>query len=177
MRWYLDTEFYEDGRTIDLISIGLVSERLPGGQHHAYYAVNDCFDRRRIVDNKWLHENVMERLYVSDPLLPIHRPPIAISRDILDLINSTGEKPEFWAYFAAYDWVVLCQLFGTMMQLPDGWPKLCLDIKQEMIRLGLEKRHMPTQPPHLEHNAIEDAIHDRAMHEHVIMYDRMRERR
>ncbi len=39
-------------------------------------------------------------------------------------------RPEFWAYYADYDWVVLCQLFGTMMDLPAHWPMFCMDIKQ-----------------------------------------------
>lgn len=31
---------------------------------------------------------------------------------------------------ADYDWVVLCQLYGTMMDLPKGWPMYCRDVKQ-----------------------------------------------
>ena len=41
-----------------------------------------------------------------------------------------GEKPEMWAYYADYDWVAMCQLFGTMMDLPKGWPMYCRDLKQ-----------------------------------------------
>lgn len=43
-------------------------------------------------------------------------------------------KPiEFYAYYADYDWVVLCsQLFGSMLQLPQGFPMYCKDIKQIM---------------------------------------------
>lgn len=39
-------------------------------------------------------------------------------------------QPEFYAYFADYDWVLLCSLFGSMMQLPPGFPKYCKDLKQ-----------------------------------------------
>jgi len=38
--------------------------------------------------------------------------------------------PEFYAYFADYDWVVFCWLFGKMMDLPKGFPKYCNDLKQ-----------------------------------------------
>lgn len=39
-------------------------------------------------------------------------------------------QPEFFGYYADYDWVLLCSLFGTMMQLPKGFPMYCRDLKQ-----------------------------------------------
>lgn len=41
-------------------------------------------------------------------------------------------SPEFYAYYADYDWVVFCQLFGYMMDLPYNFPMYCQDIKQLM---------------------------------------------
>lgn len=41
-------------------------------------------------------------------------------------------NPEFYAYFADYDWVVFCWIFGRMMDLPKGFPMYCKDIKQTM---------------------------------------------
>jgi hypothetical protein len=38
--------------------------------------------------------------------------------------------PEFYAYFADYDWVVFCWLFGRMIDLPKGFPMYCRDLKQ-----------------------------------------------
>lgn len=43
--------------------------------------------------------------------------------------NST-EKPSFYAYYADYDWVVFCWLFGRMIELPKGFPMYCIDLKQ-----------------------------------------------
>jgi len=40
----------------------------------------------------------------------------------------------FKAYFADYDWVLFCTIFGTMMDLPKGFPMYCVDLKQEMDR-------------------------------------------
>lgn len=40
------------------------------------------------------------------------------------------EPPEFYAYYADYDWVLFCSLFGTMMDLPKGFPQYCRDLKQ-----------------------------------------------
>ena len=41
---------------------------------------------------------------------------------------------EFYGYYSDYDWVVFCQLFGTMMDLPKGFPMYCNDLKQELDR-------------------------------------------
>jgi len=38
--------------------------------------------------------------------------------------------PEFYGYYADYDWVVFCWLFGKMMDLPKGFPMYCRDLKQ-----------------------------------------------
>lgn len=39
-------------------------------------------------------------------------------------------KPKFYAYYADYDWVVFCWLFGKMMELPSDFPMYCIDLKQ-----------------------------------------------
>ena len=41
-------------------------------------------------------------------------------------------KPEFYAYYADYDWVVFCWLFGRMIDLPKNFPMYCRDLKQLM---------------------------------------------
>lgn len=41
-------------------------------------------------------------------------------------------KPEFYGYYSDYDWVVFCSLFGTMMDLPKGFPMYCKDLKQTL---------------------------------------------
>src|SRR5690606_11798062 len=63
-------------------------------------------------------------------------------------------KPEFWGYYADYDWVVFCQLFGRMMDLPKGFPMYCRDIKQLCDELGNPK--LPEQSS-IEHHALADA--------------------
>ena len=39
---------------------------------------------------------------------------------------------KFFGYFSDYDWTLFCSLFGTMMQLPNGFPKYCIDLKQTL---------------------------------------------
>lgn len=41
-------------------------------------------------------------------------------------------KPEIYAYYADYDWVLFCSLFGRMIDLPMGMPMYCKDLKQTL---------------------------------------------
>lgn len=74
-----------------------------------------------------------------------------------------GEHPEFYAYYADYDWVLFCSLFGRMIDLPKGFPMYCKDLKQEFdhdydasIRERMKEREdYPKQKN--EHNALDDA--------------------
>lgn len=54
-------------------------------------------------------------------------------------------KPEFYGYYASYDWVVFCWMFGKMLDLPKGFPMYCRDIKQELDRKVeiLRQKHIP----------------------------------
>lgn len=50
-----------------------------------------------------------------------------------DIYNGTfSSLPTFYAYYADYDWVVFCWLFGRMIDLPEGFPMYCRDLKQEL---------------------------------------------
>jgi hypothetical protein len=138
MRFWFDTEFNEDGRTIDLISIGVVAE-----DGRTYYAETDFAREKCSTD--WLRDNVLPHL--SGP----EKSRFVIARE---LIAFMGEKPEIWAYYADYDWVVLCQLFGRMIDLPKGWPKYCRDVKQLADSLGNPRFNKQDGS---EHNALADA--------------------
>lgn len=49
-----------------------------------------------------------------------------------NFIPNEYPEPEFYAYYADYDWVVFCWLFGKMIDLPNGFPMYCKDLKQMM---------------------------------------------
>lgn len=38
--------------------------------------------------------------------------------------------PEFYGYYADYDWVLFASLWGKMIYLPKGFPMYCRDLKQ-----------------------------------------------
>lgn len=156
MKYFLDTEFIEDGRTIELISIGIVSE---GARE--YYAISSEFDESKA--NDWVKENVLRKL---EPGI-VRTTKRTMAKQIVDFITANGqfkEGFEFYGYFADYDWVVFCQLFGTMMDLPEGFPMYCRDIKQLCDDLGNPK--LPIQ--HFEHNALSDAKWNREAYEFLI---------
>ena len=55
MRYFYDTEFIENGSTIDLVSIGIVAE-----DGREYYAVSTDADHTKA--NKWVRKHVLDKL-------------------------------------------------------------------------------------------------------------------
>ncbi len=174
-RIYYDCEFFEDGRVIDLISIGMVAE-----DGREYYAVCSDADWDRIRQHDWLVRNVVPYLpvtgrtsldsYLANGPNSFPRPSISflgpdltdscvkprqvIANEVRDFILATPD-PQLWAWYAAYDHVVLCQLWGRMIDLPKGVPMRTNDLKQDASRLGNPK--LPSMPGAIEHNALHDA--------------------
>ena len=148
MRFFLDTEFIEDGSTIELLSIGIVSE-----EGESLYAENVCADRSRA--NDWVKTNVLPHLHPLDCPDDSHLCPLA-TPDMMrrDIQAFTGYNPVFWGYYCAYDWVALCQLFGRMIDLPSDWPRYCNDLRQS---LDIWKMKHITQPESDPHHALNDA--------------------
>lgn len=67
-------------------------------------------------------------------------------------------KPELWGWCAGYDFVVFCQLFGTMMDLPDGYPHYIKDIQYILDEHSISDDQLPDEPPAGQaHNALVDA--------------------
>lgn len=253
MNYYIDTEFLEGAQkekfpinlirkntppTIDLISIGIVSEDV-----REYYAISKDFnlkeawnrfdlklhsgDRRNKGDGTykvyWIRENVLRTIF--DDLVLKHslleykanqlgttsgyNPPYKFNyKTLKKLINLFGKtnkeiaeevlgftgqyqdtgafsdnKPKFYAYYADYDWVAFCWLFGKMINLPSTFPMYCRDLKQildekyilqenkyaDKTRLEAwneDVKRLPSYPKQEnEHNALEDARWNKKLHE------------
>lgn len=143
--WY-DTEFHEDGETIDLISIGMVRQ-----DGREYYAVNMDANWDRIAKHEWLMANVVEQL--PDEML--WKPKKQIAYEVREfLLPAYGPRvSELWAWFSAYDHVALAQLWGTMIQLPRGLPMYTHDLRALVDYLP--DGDLPTQP-----DGMHDALHD-----------------
>jgi hypothetical protein len=138
---YIDTEFWERPTTIDLISIGLVRE-----DGKEYYAESSDFDEDRCT-SEWLRKNVLNQLIHWEQRK-------ARSRIAAEVLQFVGPEPKFYGYYCDYDWVVFCWLFGAMIDLPKGFPKFCMDLKQDLVRVGNPR--IPFKPEK-EHNALSDA--------------------
>lgn len=163
MRIYLDTEFIEDEHGIDLISIGLVRE-----DGKELYLINRECDWKRVLADDWLSRNVVPHLpAMGDPCWEYAS---SIRTKVWEFcchpIRYTHESrggvgiykvphpttPDFWADWAAYDWVVLCRLYGRMVNLPQGFPMYCNDFQQLIAGTGF----VPEEPK-TTHDALEDA--------------------
>jgi len=174
-KYFFDTEFIENGKTIDLISIGMVCE-----DGRSLYLQNEECEFRQAGD--WVWRNVFPLLdhfamqgkrscqsiqgtlsMSSDPKCYAHKPENkcpwrqrwGIRDEVLEFMNvEKYGNPEVWAYYGAYDWVALCQLFGSMIELPKGFPMCHMDVKQLCNSVG-----NPKLPAHVipEHHALNDA--------------------
>lgn len=167
MKFYLDTEFIEAfhkplfGKRrhfIDLISIGIRCE--DGRELHL---ISSEYNYAKA--NSWVRNNVIAPLFAEtvpkEQALPDSEYPGGtaylvesnfhkyygitnkeIAQKVLDFTNGdifvVRQDVEFIGYYADYDWVLLCSLFGTMMDLPKGYPMYCVDLKQ---RLDEKVRH------------------------------------
>lgn len=173
MKYFLDSEFIENGTTIDLISLALVAE----DSRSLYLQNKDCVFGNA---SDWVWRNVFPSLghfnlsgkrSCSEPSRTMSAErltgkcnapdcPWRYKFEIRDEVRLFCDQdkhgaPEFWGYYADYDWVAFCQLFGTMMELPKGYPMYCRDVKQLADSLGVTE--LPPQPA-TEHNALSDAI-------------------
>lgn len=178
MKYWYDCEFIEDGGTIDLISIGIVAE--DGRELYmqsigfTYHMANEW-----VRENVFPH---LERCPLSiiglQSQLRAHykgqctfeepekgiagayaacpwRTREQMKREILAFMDvEQYGKPELWGYYSAYDHVAFCRLFGTMMDLPKGYPMYTRDIKQLCVSLGDPR--LPEQGKG-EHHALADA--------------------
>lgn len=79
--------------------------------------------------------------------------------------------PVFYAYYADYDWVVFCSLFGKMIDLPEGYPYYCRDLKQMLDELNLDDHWKDLNVPQgNEHHALADAQWNRKLYKMMKVY-------
>ena len=140
---FFDTEFIEDGETIKPISIGLIDE-----DDRTYYA--EFTETDLSLASEWVQENVIPHLRGGE---------VAKTTDMIayEIYLFAGHQPKFYAWYGAYDWVLLAQIYGTMMDLPDGWPMFPRDVVYLMELSGIPRSALP-QITGTAHNALDDAI-------------------
>lgn len=78
--------------------------------------------------------------FIHEPTMKKWDDRFSFIEDIVEFAYKNGEqKHEFYAYYGDYDWVVFCQLFGRMIDLPKGFPMYCKDLKQTLDEVVREK--------------------------------------
>lgn len=152
MRYWFDTEFIERGRfePIKVLSIGIVAE-----DGREFYAERQA--ARQMIDDDfaqygddWLLKNVAPHLERNEK----RRCGVDEMKQRILAFIGDDLTPEFWGYYADYDWIVFCQIFGRMIDLPKGWPMYCRDLKQVLDTFEIR---VTKQDSAQEHNALNDA--------------------
>jgi hypothetical protein len=148
VRIFYDTEFIENGVTIELVSLGAVDE---AGRE--FYAVSSEFDQNRA--GPWVRQHVLSKL--PPPGDGAWRGRTRIREEFLAFATASGERIELWAWISAYDHVALAQLWGAMPELPRAIPRFTRDLRQRWEDVG--KPALPRAPPDA-HDALADARHN-----------------
>ena len=174
MRYFLDCEFIDNGKTIDLISIGVVCE-----DGREYYAINQACDYRKA--SQWVWNNVLYPMGFYTPLWCIEwnnsneikearenkqyvKLPGLIAEELFTFLTENDTLPELWGYYSAYDHVAFCQLFGTMIDLPKGFPMYMRDLKQTIDEI---RNPYIKEQSEMNHNALADARWIRDTYRHL----------
>lgn len=178
---------------IDLISIGIVSE-----DGREFKAISSEYDYKDA--DEWVKANVITPLYIStvhgdarnqmtvENFHKVFGSTIDQIRYSLfcfffpgatsEWIGSSDElwkaekteKVELFGYYSAYDHVLLCSIFGRMIDLPNGVPMYTMDLKQMMIERGLdtEWKRVVCPDPQDEHDALADAKWNQKLYDAIL---------
>jgi hypothetical protein len=192
LRIFYDTEFLDDGERIMPISIAM--HREDGSE---YYAINNSrFVLLAALRHGWLREHVVPQLPITvlpsepmrksvsfNPQSEVHRyvpnlehpdyhclkPINAIAGEVQGFITGTP-APELWADYAAYDHVLLAQLFGPMIRLPQGVPMFTNEFRTFLLLRDnphIPKYVVPAGSAITEHHPLYDARELAFRHQYV----------
>lgn len=173
-RYFYDCEFIEDGRTIELVSIGVVSD-----DGREFYAINGGVHWERLGKQQfqWVRENVWRFLPTTGPgQLSLNRyhtdvkTKFQIGQELLAFFFGQapeGHEPEIelWGDYPAYGHVALCQIWGSMLDKPRGIPMQTNCLVQLGESLGIKEHNFPKQDEATKHHALYDARH------HKVVFD------
>jgi hypothetical protein len=136
LKFALDTEFIDTPAASQCISLALVA-----ADGRELYVE---FEYPEAEITPWLRQNVVPML--GNDKVSFKQAAARIGRFVG---GSKVDAPEFWAYYAAYDWYWFCRVFGGFMELPDHYPHLVRDFAY--IQQGVPRVAGP------EHFALNDA--------------------
>ncbi len=82
-------------------------------------------------------------------------------------MDGTEFDNQIWGYYPSYDHVVLAQLFGRMVNMPDGIPWFTMCVKQLQVSMGIKE--LPIQDD-VHHHALADARWTKKAHDYLFWY-------
>jgi 3' exoribonuclease, RNase T-like len=155
---FLNTEYIDHDRRLELISLGVVA-----ADGREFYAISAEFDPTDADD--------FVRMTVLPKLEPVgHTAWMSREEMRVSLLEFIGDiVPTFWSYGSApWDWLALAQLFPLEERVPDGWQYSAYDVSclVELAGIRLGDPRLP-QPPPNQHHALVDARWARDVHRAV----------
>jgi mannitol-1-phosphate/altronate dehydrogenase len=123
MKVFFDAEFTGLHQNTTLISIGLVAE-----DGDTFYAELTDFARDQV--DEWIQENVIDGLTLLERMVAADDNHMSVSGNkktvqhylrkwLVEQSTKDGQKLEMWSDCYAYDWVLLCDVFGGAFRIPD----------------------------------------------------------
>lgn len=180
LRYWYDTKFIEHDSIIDLVSIGIICE-----DGREFYGINwECNFSKA---TKWDWDNILKYLPFrpidmnsSDTKIPWHNRDslrIAVTRFLGArsgfpedghlsgkwFVPDKEPHPELWTFYSAHNHVAFCQIFGTTINLPIGFPSNAKYLKHEWDRLGNPK--LPEQGEHDRNHALTCAKYNKTAYD------------
>ncbi|HEY9290183.1 MAG TPA: 3'-5' exoribonuclease [Microlunatus sp.] len=150
MDYFVNTEYIDLERRIDLISLGLVA-----ADGREFYAISTEFDQAPA--NEFVRTVVIPQLEPHDDHVWMSR--TAMKDALIEFIGD--DQPTFWSWAALpWDWMCMAQLFPLEQRVPDGWRYTAYDVsllaEAAGMRLNPVDARLP-QSPAAAHHALADA--------------------
>ena len=142
MKLFFDTEFTGLRKDTTLVSIGIVSE-----DGKRFYAEFTDFDWETVHKDKWLLENVVNKLHYrkhgsEKAYMPDYH--IGTKASISEMLENwlkQFDEVQFVSDVCHYDFVLLIDLFGGAFDLPKNVSAVCHDINQDIAKhYGISER-------------------------------------
>jgi len=156
LKYWFDTEYLPQPFSLELVSIGVVAE-----DGREFYAESNETDWSKA--NQWALQHIRPQL--RGPQMSIEE----IGYGLRAFVGSDAD-PSFWAFYAAFDWVAFCGVFGSLTELPFGFPQHCMDLKQWAVELGNPR--LPPPPASGRHHALADSRWTREIWLHLDAFSR-----
>jgi len=170
MKHFIDTEFYDDGEKLHLISIGVKSENGSSIYIESDFDIDavETKNKAQELNIGWLKANVVPHLSGNKNSKE------SIREGLLYYFNKNKDSSnhEFWLYYGAWDWILFVRAIsedGMMMGIPRGFNLYY----NEIMQLGKDKvkdASLALGNWENAHDALADAEYQKAMYDYIVSH-------